>query len=493
MLKKLLIKIKSKFNNDSNNNGNRQIVQLTGFFVCLFVVLVFYISYMVYMDADEIINNSYNKREKLYSDKTIRGTIVSEDGEVLAYTDTSTGYEKRVYPYGRLFSHVVGYSSRGKAGIENAANFRLLTSNEPLARRIKNDFYGLKNQGDTIVTTLNLKAQYAAYQALGDRKGAVVLMDAYNGYILCMVSKPDYDPNEIEYTYDTLVNDSKNAILFNRATNGVYPPGSTFKILTALEYLRENKNNSDYDFDCTGSYEYKGHTINCYHGISHGKIDFETSFAKSCNSSFANITTKLNKSKFRDTCNDLLFNEDIPNPLIIDKKSSFDIKESYVPINSKSSSDELIQTGIGQGKTEITPYHMCLISSAIANDGVLMYPIIIKEIENADGEHIVSSSVKPYKRLISTDDSAKVKELMRYVITDGTATVLNNSYGYTAYGKTGSAEFSSNKSESHAWFTGFANGDNGSAIAISVIVENGGSGGQVAAPIAKAVFDAYYN
>ncbi|MDO4189486.1 MAG: penicillin-binding transpeptidase domain-containing protein [Lachnospiraceae bacterium] len=486
-------KIANKIHIEQDKSGNRQIVQLTYFFTLLFLVLVAYVFIVVYRDSDEIINNSYNKRESLYAAKTVRGSITTDNGEILAYTDVSGGNERRVYPYGRLFAHSVGYNTKGKAGIESIANFRLLNSNILFTERIYNDLNGNKNPGDSVVTSLNLKAQYAAYEALGNRKGAVVLMDANNGYILAMVSKPDFDPNEIDYIWDEITNQEENSILLNRATQGLYPPGSTFKILTALEYIKENKNIDNYEFECKGSFEYRGTRINCFHGTAHGDIDFDKSFAKSCNSSFANITTKLSKESFKNTCEELLFNEEMPSPLLINKRSSFNVKESFVPINSKSSVDELMQTGIGQGRTEVTPYHMCLMSAAIANEGVLMNPIIVKEIETAYGDHIESCSVRPYKRLLSYDDSVKVKELMREVVTDGTGTALNNGNGYIAYGKTGSAEFSSNKSESHAWFTGFAEGDNGSKVAISVIVEGGGSGGQVAGPVAKAVFDAYYN
>lgn len=489
---KIVDYVKNKISIISDKSGNRQIIHLTYLFSALFVVLIIYILLLVYRDSDEIINNAYNKREALYSAKTIRGNILSADGEVLAYTDVSTGEEKRIYPYGRLFAHVVGYSSKGKAGIENSANFRLLSSNVALNERITNDLYGYKNPGDSIVTSLDLNAQSAAFNALGDRRGAVVLMDADNGYILSLVSKPDFDPNSIESTWDAIVNENNNSVLLNRATGGLYPPGSTFKILTALEYLKENNNTDKYEFDCKGYFEYKGTKINCYHGASHGSINFDRSFAKSCNSSFANMTTSLSKGEFKDTCEELLFNEKLPSPLILNKRSSFAVKDSYVPINSKSTIDELMQTGIGQGKTVVTPYHMCLISAAIANDGVLMNPILVKEIETAYGDHILGCSVRPYKRLLSTEDSAKVKELMREVVTDGTGTCLLNADKYEAYGKTGSAEFSSNKSESHAWFTGFAVSKiDGRRYAISVIVENGGSGGQVAAPIAKTVFDAY--
>ena len=479
--------------NKGENKSNRQIVHLTYFLTAVYIILITYIFVFVIKDSNEVINNSYNKREEIYAKKTVRGAILTDNGEVLAYTDTSLGSEKRVYPYGRYFAHVVGYCTKGKAGIESICNLRLLSSNINFADRISNELGEIKNPGDSIITTLDLNTQIAAYEALGNNNGAVVVMDADNGYIISMVSKPDFNPNEIDNYWNSLINDEANSSLLNRATQGLYPPGSTFKILTALEYLKENKNTDNYDFDCNGFYEYDGTKINCYHGISHGDVDFDMSFAKSCNASFANITTKLNKNEFRKTCEDLLFNRDIPSPTVINKSSSFALKNSFVPINTKSSTDELMQTGIGQGLTEITPYHMCLISAAIANNGVLMNPIIVKEIKTERGEHVSGAAVNPYKRLISEEDSDKVKMLMRKVITDGTGNKLLNTNGYLAYGKTGSAEFNSNKTQSHAWFTGFAEGENGRKIAISVIVENGGSGGQVAVPIARAVFDAYYN
>lgn len=464
-------------------SGNKQILQLTYFYSVLFLVLIFYVSFFVYKDSDTVINNSYNKREGLYAEKVVRGSILASNGETLAYTDTSKGKEVRVYPYGPAFAHVVGYNVKGKSGLESACTFKLLTSNVSFSEKISNETGGIKNPGNNIVTTLDVDAQMAAYSALGNNKGAVVLMDAKTGDILAMVSKPDFDPNNIEMIWDDINSSNGNSMLLNRATQGLYPPGSTFKIVTALEYIKENRNINKYEFNCNGSFSYNGTTINCYHGTKHGESDFVRSFAKSCNSSFANITTSLDKSKFKKTCEELMFNSPVPCPL--------NASVSYVPVTKSSAIDELIQTGIGQGKSEITPYHMCLISSAIANDGILMTPKLVKYVETVYGDEVSSSDDQEYKRLISSEDSDKLKMLMREVITQGTGTNLLNTYGYTAYGKTGSAEFSSNKKESHAWFTGFAVTDKGRTVAISVIVENGGSGGQTAVPVAKAVFDAY--
>jgi len=476
--------IKRKIAYFFDKSGNRQIMQITYFFMFLFLAIIIYLSVFMYKDASVVINNPYNKREELYANKVVRGSIYDRNGEVLAYTDTSTGTEKRIYSYSNVFAHVVGYNSYGKAGIESIATFKLLTSGIPFYEKISDEFSARKSPGNSVISTLDLDVQTAAYNALGEQRGAVVVMDALTGEILAMVSKPDFDPNNIDSTWEYMTSTQGDSRLLNRSTQGTYPPGSTFKILTALEYIRENSDVDNYDFQCNGSYEYQGTKINCYHGISHGDMSFLKSFAKSCNSSFAHITTTLDKSSFQDTCEDLLFNSEIPCQL--------GAKKSYVPITKDSSVDELMQTGIGQGKTEITPYHMCLISSAIANDGVLMNPYLIRGTVNYYGKVVETTKVHSYKRLISSEDSVKLKELMREVVTDGTATKLKDSSGYTAYGKTGSAEFSSNKTESHAWFTGFAQGDDGSMISISVIIENGGSGGQTAVPVAKSVFDTYY-
>lgn len=481
IISKVFEKIKSK----RDLSGNKQIIQLTYIFVGLFLMLIVYISLFVARDSMEIINNTYNKREELFTERIIRGSILSRNGDALAYTDSVPGMEeKRIYPYANAFSHVVGFFGNGKMGIENTQNFMMLKSNNNISERTYNDLNGIKNRGDSVVTTLDTNAQLAAANALDGYKGAVVVINCETGEIVTMVSKPDFDPNDIKEIWNTINNDSENSPLLNRATQGLYPPGSTFKIVTALEYIKEYSDYNDYTFDCKGSFAFDGSVINCYHGLSHGTVGFDKSFAKSCNSSFANITTKLDREKFRATCQELLFGEELPCPLHNEKKS-------FVPINEKSSTDELLQTGIGQGNTGITPYHMCLISCAIANNGMLMEPMLISEVRSSNGDLVKKYSSKEYKRIMGVDEADEMKHLMREVIIDGTGSRINDTSLYTAYGKTGSAEYSLDKTKSHAWFTGFAETDK-EKLAIAVIIEAGGSGGEKAVPVAKSVFDAYF-
>ncbi len=463
---------------------NRECLLIAYTFLGVFLCLIGYLFYYTQFQAPDLINNPYNKRQDLFARKVVRGDILSRDLDVLATTITDgSGNETRYYPYGDLFAHAVGFSTHGKSGVENMTNFNLLTSDIYIGERIRNNLEGIKNPGNKVVTTLDLYIQQVADVSLGDKRGAVIVSNVQTGEILSLISKPDFDPNDIATGWEEINADTDRSALLNRATQGLYPPGSTFKIVTALEYMKENRNTDLYDFDCNGSFSYDGSVINCYHGMRHGHVDFVTSFAKSCNSSFANISTGLNKRKFIATCSDLLFQTKIPSP--------YSYKQSQIPLRPSSQTAEVMQVAIGQGKTQITPFHMNLITSAIANDGVLMTPYVIKGIYTAYDDRLTKTKPEAYGRLIDTFYAEKMQELMREVVLSGTGTRVRDTYGYTASGKTGSAEYSVDKTKSHAWFTGFAGVDE-PEIAVTVIVEGGGSGGEAAVPIAKNVFDAYF-
>lgn len=467
-------------------DSNREIGFITYLFIAIFLVMLGYLGYFTQVKSKNVINNTYNKRQALLESRLVRGDILSREGNILATTksDNDGGYYRN-YPYRNTFAHIVGYSTHGVLGIESMENFTLLTCDANIASRVSNDLAGHKNHGDNVYTTLNTKMQEAAYDAMDDRRGAVVAMNVKTGEILCVVSKPDFDPNEVIGRWDRLNEDTENSPLLNRAFLGSYPPGSTFKIVTALEYLKEHGGNtSDYGFECKGSFEYKGSVINCFNETSHGWVNFDDSFAQSCNSSFANISSTLDKKQFKSTIGELLFNRELPLP--------FKYSMAYSDIGAGSSTDDLLQTGIGQGRTTISPVHMLMITSAIANDGILMRPYVVSEIQNADGGTISRTRVREYGRIIEEQYTKSLQKMMRQVVVNGTAKRLIDTKGYSISGKTGSAEYSSNKSLSHAWFTGFAGADD-PEIAVTVIVEGGGSGGAVAAPIAKRVFDAYFN
>lgn len=470
--------------NRKQKKRNRQIRTVTYLFVALFLGMMGYTCHYAITHQQELINNSFNSRQDILIAENTRGTIYSSGRQVLAQTQTDeNGKEKRVYPYANMFSHVVGYASNGKYGIESLSNYYLINSNAKLSDKVANEVSGQKHPGDNVVTTLDVNLQEVAYQSLGFYKGAIIVTEPSTGKILAMVSKPDFDPNEIDAIWDDLLADKESSVLLNRVTQGLYPPGSTFKIITALEYIRENPDSYDqYTFQCNGRFSYGDDTINCYHGTAHGSENFTKSFAKSCNSSFANIGIQLDRIKFADTLNSLLFNEELP--------VTFAYSKSSLIINDSTSDSDVMQASIGQGTTQITPLHLNMITNAIANDGVLMKPYLVDHVENFEGSIIKQFSPDTYKKMLSQEESDILTGLMQEVVNSGTGTKLSG-LSYTAAGKTGSAEYNAVKTDSHAWFTGFAPVEN-PQVSVTIIIEGAGSGGDYAVPIAKRIFDAYF-
>ena len=427
-----------------------------------------YIGYFQVKKSQEIIRSPYNARQNSNAKRVTRGTIVDRNGNVLAKTDTAAdGSETREYPYGDVFAHVVGYSVQGKSGIESLENYDLLTSDE-------------NNMGDTVVTTLDADLQEAAYQALGEKKGAVVVMEPKTGKILAMVSKPDFDPNTVESSWNALSTD-ENSVLLNRATQGQYAPGSTFKVVTLLEFMRENPDYSSYSYNCTGSIENSGIKIHCYNGHVHGQVSLEESLAYSCNTSFSNIGLSLDPVKFKKTAEEVLFDSKLPSDLPY-SKSSF-------TMDSSAGNGTKMMTAMGQGETQVSPYHMALITSAIANGGKLMKPYLVDKVTNASGAVMKETDQKEYKQLMTAEEAARIKEYMKSVVDYGTASVLSGQ-SYTAAGKTGTAEYSSDKEKDHSWFIGMSNVEDPELV-VSVIIE-ASDGTAKAVNVAKEIFDSYY-
>lgn len=465
-------------------DGRRPILFSGCFFTVLFAALIAYLAWFTATQQQEMINNSYNSRQELLLSRNFRGTIYSGDGKALARTVVDSDQnETRVYPYGALFSHVVGYSTQGRMGVEALANFYLINTDISLSSKVANDMAGVKNPGDNVYTTLDVDLQETADKLLGIYNGAVIVTEVKTGRVLAMVSHPNFDPNEIADIWDDLLQDKSSSVLVNRALQGLYPPGSTFKIVTALEYIREHPDTYDrYSFTCPGYFSQGDSRIGCYHGISHGAVDFTTSFARSCNASFANIGMSLDRDRLRKTLDDLLFDSKLPLDLLY--------SESSVQITENSSDSEMMQTSIGQGKTLITPMHLNMITCAVANGGMLMKPELLDRVESAEGNVVKNFRPEKYERLMTEEEAGILREMMEAVVTEGTASKLDGQT-YTAAGKTGSAEYNNVKGDSHAWFTGFAPADD-PEICVTIIVEGAGSGGDYAVPMARRLFDCYF-
>ena len=479
-----MLKRKIKLQEKKKPHKNREILIVSYFFVFLFLSMMSYICVYAYQNQEEMINNSYNAGQQILVAQNRRGSIMARDGEVLAETITlADGSEVRKYPYDSLFSHVVGYSTKGKTGIEERMNYYLIQSNAPLNEKMDNGMQERKNPGDNVYTTLDVGLQEAANKAMGIYEGAIIATNPKTGEILAMVSKPDYNPNEISDIWEDLLEDDESGVLLNRAAQGLYPPGSTFKIVTALEYIHENPSTyTNYSFTCNGSIKIDGSRIQCYHGTNHGKVDFEKSFAKSCNSSFANMGTKLDWNSFSSTLDTLLFGRSLPFEL--------ESAVSTVKAGPDMTAEDQMQTAIGQGETLVSPLHMNLITCAIANDGKLQHPYVVDHVENANGAVIKRFSSSGSTKMMSEQESYILQGLMREVVETGTATKLKDQ-SYTAAGKTGSAEYNSER-DSHAWFTGFAPVED-PEICVTVIIEGAGSGGDYAVPMARRMFDAYFD
>ena len=454
-------------------------------FTLIFVFMIGYYAYFVVVDSQKILNNTYNRRIDNNASSVVRGTIYSRSKKRLAYTDTKgtdsdLTDDTREYPYGNTFSHAIGITTHGKYGLEKLCNYDLLSSQTNAMEKIINDFSNTTERGCDVYTTLSVSTTKAAYNSLDGYKGAVFAMDPDTGAIYSMVSRPSYNPYTIDDIWDDIINDPSDSRLVNRATQGKYVPGSIFKIVTTLEYIKENKNYNNFEYYCNGKASFNEFSIKCFNGTAHYSEDLEESFAHSCNSAFSTIGNDLNISKFRKTSKQLLFNQPLPLEM--------DYNESVFPLNKKSTQFDITQTSIGQGKTTVSPAHMAMIVSAIANDGVLMKPYIIKYIENSRGTVIKETEQTEYKRLMTKSQAKQLQKYMSAVCDYGTAKVLG--YGnYKAYGKTGTAELDKNDNI-NSWFIGYAKkGDK--KIALAVVLENLPQGSNSATNCAKEIFDTF--
>ena len=464
----------------------KEIYVVAVLFMFVFIAMAVYLGLFVKDGSRDFIYNSYNSRFSVFNDDVTRGTIFTADGHVIAETKTdSDRKEYRNYPDERLFSHAVGYVGKGMAGLEASYSFDLLKSHISIDEQINNTLSGIKSPGDSLYTTLDYDAQKAAYEGLGMFDGAVIAIEPDTGKVIAMVSKPDYDPNTIAEYWDDITDDTKNnSALLNRAISGAYPPGSTFKIVTTIAYLRDNEGEPDFDYNCNGSITIDDYKIHCSSRKSHGNEDLLKAFSNSCNSAYAYMGINLDRDVFIDTAENLLFNKDLPADLGATKKSVFDV-------NDDTSDSIVAQTAIGQGQTTVSPLHMCMLVSAIANNGQLMEPYIADKMVSDEGDIVSETTPISYGEIISSSEAALLNEYMEAVVMDGTADSVD--FGdLSVYGKTGTAEYTSNKSMTHSWFVGYAKNSSGKKLAIAVIMEGAGYGSKYAAPLAAKVFNAYF-
>jgi len=470
------------------NKLNRNIKIVFIIFSVLFSSLIIYLTYFQLYEREKLITSSYsvyNKRLINQERKILRGSILDRNGNILAKSIIVDGIQKREYIDPEAFAQVIGYSRRiyqqGSSGIENTYDRQLLgmINSDPMTY-LRKVILGKQQIGDNLILTIDKKLQDIAYYDLKGKKGAAVAINPKTGEVLAMVSLPSYNPNSLSENWTQIMN-SPDKVVLNRATQGLYPPGSIFKIITASAALTYKPDLYTKSFDCKGYTIVDGNRIEDYEGIAHGVLDFKKAFYLSCNSAFIDIGLKLGASNLQNMAYKFGLNSQIP--LDIDTA-----KNIFPDIAQKNDKVILAETSIGQGKILVTPLTMALMASSVANEGVIMKPYLMKYvIDPVSGTVLEKSSPSEYLNPISKEVAYKIRELMIGVVKEGTGTSAQIP-GITVAGKTGTAENPHGKP--HAWFVGFAPAED-PEIVVSVIVENGGTGGEIAAPIAKDIIKTY--
>jgi len=426
---------------------------------------------------------TYDRRQFNPARRIQRGRILDHRGEVLAYSEAHGNQVYRFYPYGPAFAHVVGYSDPkfGAAGMEAAANAHLnggVAESLPAWGELGRQLLTRKKspRGQDLILTLDARLQLLAVQRLGRKRGAVVLLRPWDGAIRVLANTPAFDPNQI--TSSLFKSGYPGAPLLNRATQGLYPPGSTFKIVTAALALTKGFRGTLHcpaDGYTTSSNYRKIRDHEYYEArkagrtwTGHGDLDLATALAESSNVFFAQLGVSYGHDAFAANIERFRFNRKIA--LYGTSYGSWAMSTGRVPQIKPSDKYGLAQASVGQGKVLTTPAHMALISAAVANGGVAVRPRLVE-------------SEPPVRlgRFMSAAGARRLARMLRKAVAEGTGRGVDVT-GLSIAGKTGTAQ--NPQGASHSWFVGFAPVER-PALAVAVMVEHGGYGSVAAAPIAR--------
>jgi peptidoglycan glycosyltransferase len=493
---------------------NPQIRRLGLTLLVLFLVLLTQISYLQVFAAERLADNPANAERQLIAEYRVdRGSILARDGStVLASSEKSSGtlrYRRR-YPHGGLYAAITGYYSviYGRSGLEQRYNDYLNGSApELLPQTLADQILGRPKRGATVITTIDPAIQRAAARALGTSPGAVVALDPRTGDVLAIVSNPSYDPNllasqnltKVRRAWERLTNDP-NKPLLSRAISELYPPGSTFKIVTASAALQNG-----YSPSSLWPNPHVLHLPNTTHVLQNfggehclggaPRITLAQALTVSCNVVFGQIGLALGADKLAEQARAFGFGADSTSGSV-----PFDIpfQEGVFPDPSYFAKrlPAIALSAIGQDNVAANPLQMALVAAAIANGGIEMVPRLVSGIRDPTGRAIKTFSPQQYGEPISPQTASELTQMMVNVVQSGTGTAAQIP-GVTVAGKTGTAQHGEGRPP-HAWFVSFAPAEN-PQIAVAVIVLDGGSlgsdatGGRVAAPIAKAVMEAALN
>ena len=441
--------------------------------VLMFIGLAAWFAMTVYTQGSIWASDVHNTR--LSASNTLRGDITDRHGNLLATTaeDGSRQYTQNTQARRALSQTVGDIAGMSGVGVETFYSSELMDISTSLIDRLSELFHGAEHIGSSIQLTIDGRLQaYISSQFPQGYEGAVCVVNYRTGEILSMVSLPDYDPYEIMARSDAEVQDTA---FLNRCLQGLYTPGSVFKIVTLASAINNDPNVIDQPFTCSGTWEYQGGRIVCAGNAAHGTLDLKSAFKKSCNVTFGKLAYQLGLERLRATAEQFGFNENF-------KFGDFVVYNSSFP-KSVSGMSGLVWAGIGQGQVLVTPLHMAMITATVANRGVMMKPMLAQKITNALGAVTAAGQPTPYRQVLSESAASKIAEYMYETVQSGTATRAKIK-NYTVCGKTGSAEVSDDKSvETNAWFTGFVY-DDAHPYAISVVIEGGGAGARMPSELA---------
>jgi len=472
---------------------NARIVHLFTFVVLLFAVLVGFTSWWSVLDANNLKDQRVNKRPLFAAQQIRRGRILADDGTVIAHSvreghGASAQYVRR-YPLGGFWGHPIGYSfaEEGNSEFEQFHNRQLLGEDSEFSS-IFDQLRGQRQIGHNIRTSLDPGGQQAAFDGLAGRAGAVVAIEPKTGRVRVLASQPPFDPNRIPNDLPQLNRDPGSPLL-DRATQGQYPPGSTFKLVTAAAALDSGKITPDTTLDAPDSITVQGHPLSNDGGSSFGRINVTTALTHSVNTFFGKLGRRVGEDTLFEYMQKFGFGSKPQIDLPRDQLSLSGVFGGGTLLTPADGVD-VARIAIGQERLLATPIQMAEVAATIANGGDLMKPQIWSEVRDVDGR--TRDEMKPEKQssVISAESAAELTDAMRAVVNEGTGTAAALS-GIDVAGKTGTAEVPDKAAcaglPNQAWFVGFAPADD-PQIAVAATVEcTDGQGGTVAAPIAASV------
>ena len=444
----------------------RRNMRLVGALIVIaFITLSAWFAFTVFEQGSLWASSSRNTR--LGRSSAQRGDILDRKDMVLATVrDGRRAYLENEQARRALAATVGDTRGMSGTGVEGYYSAQLLDISDSLTERLSALFNDRARTGNTVALTVDarLTAAIAAGFPEGYR-GAVCVLNWRTGEVLAMVSLPTYDPYEAG---SDLVEDTA---YLNRCLQGQYTPGSVFKIVTLASALEHDPAVVSQRFSCSGEWQYEGSSIVCAGHTAHGSVDLRYAFSRSCNVTFGKLAYQLGLDRLRETAEVLGFNENF-------KLGDFALYSSQYP-RSISAMSELVWSGIGQSTVLVTPMHMAMITSSVANGGVMIRPWLVRQITTPGGAVTYTGGTKAGRTVMRPETAAVIADCMQTAVESGTATRGRIS-GYAVCGKTGSAETSDDKTvETDSWYTGFIR-DSRHPYAVAAVVEKGGAGARLA-------------